>query len=210
MKYSKLKSHLLNILSIVLIFSFLIVGIILILLGANVIKANVNKAGSISSYVFGSIFLIFFIFIMIKIITIFSAENKYKNNAIDLDKLFKDYELTNEQKNAEKLFENAPKIDKESRNIYYTYLEGHAKKIFRRPKIELNNIDFKHSIERFIVEIKQTYEIFDVYLAIEYTKAIHRKFILRGEYKHYKLYFDGIRKLLHELNVIVRKMLNFS
>ena len=201
MKYTKFKSYLLNILSIVLIFSFLISGIILILLASNTIKANINKAGSISCYVFGSIFLVFFIF---------TSENNYKKNAIDLDKMFKDFELSKEQTNNEKLFDNAPAFDKESRNIYYTYLQNYARKSFRRSSLELNSIDLKHLIEKFIVEIKQTYEIFDVYLAIEYTKAINKKFILRGEYKHYKLYFDGIRKILHQLNMIVRKMLNFS
>lgn len=210
MKYTKFKSYLLNILSIVLIFSFLIGGIILILLASNRIKANINKAGSISCYVFGSIFLVFFIFIISKIISIFTSENNYKKNAIDLDKMFKDFELSKEQINNEKLFENAPAFDKESRNIYYTYLQNYARKSFRRSSLELNSIDLKHLIEKFIVEIKQTYEIFDVYLAIEYTKAINKKFILRGEYKHYKLYFDGIRKILHQLNMIVRKMLNFS
>ena len=210
MKYTKFKSYLLNILSIVLIFSFLIGGIILILLASNTIKANINKAGSISCSVFGSIFLVFFIFIISKIISIFTSENNYKKNAIDLDKMFKDFELSKEQINNEKLFENAPAFDKESRNIYYTYLQNYARKSFRRSSLELNSIDLKHLIEKFIVEIKQTYEIFDVYLAIEYTKAINKKFILRGEYKHYKLYFDGIRKILHQLNMIVRKMLNFS
>ena len=210
MKYTKFKSYLLNILSIVLIFSFLIGGIILILLASNTIKANINKAESISCYVFGSIFLVFFIFIISKIISIFTSENNYKKNAIDLDKMFKDFELSKEQINNEKLFENAPAFDKESRNIYYTYLQNYARKSFRRSSLELNSIDLKHLIEKFIVEIKQTYEIFDVYLAIEYTKAINKKFILRGEYKHYKLYFDGIRKILHQLNMIVRKMLNFS
>lgn len=210
MKYTKFKSYLLNILSIVLIFSFLIGGIILILLASNTIKANINKAGSISCYVFGSIFLVFFIFIISKIISIFTSENNYKKNAIDLDKMFKDFELSKEQINSEKLFENAPAFDKESRNIYYTYLQNYARKSFRRSSLKLNSIDLKHLIEKFIIEIKQTYEIFDVYLAIEYTKAINKKFILRGEYKHYKLYFDGIRKILHQLNMIVRKMLNFS
>ena len=206
MKYTKFKSYLLNI----VIFSFLIGGIILILLASNRIKANINKAGSISCYVFGSIFLVFFIFIISKIISIFTSENNYKKNAIDLDKMFKDFELSKEQTNNEKLFKNAPAFDKESRNIYYTYLQNYARKSFRRSSLELNSIDLKHLIEKFIVEIKQTYEIFDVYLAIEYTKAINKKFILRGEYKHYKLYFDGIRKILHQLNMIVRKMLNFS
>ena len=121
-----------------------------------------------------------------------------------------DFELSKEQINNEKLFENAPAFDKESRNIYYTYLQNYARKSFRRSSLELNSIDLKHLIEKFIIEIKQTYEIFDVYLATEYTKAINKKFILRGEYKHYKLYFDGIRKILHQLNMIVRKMLNFS
>ena len=181
MKYTKFKSYLLNILSIVLIFSFLIGGIILILLASNTIKANINKAGSISCYVFGSIFLVFFIFIISKIISIFTSENNYKKNAIDLDKMFKDFELSKEQINNEKLFENAPAFDKESRNIYYTYLQNYARKSFRRSSLELNSIDLKHLIEKFIIEIKQTYEIFDVYLAIEYTKAINKKFILRGD-----------------------------
>lgn len=209
-KHSKLKAIIQNILSILVVFSFFAIGLVLYLYAANVIPNNNKKGGIITAYVFGSIFEILFILIITKIITILKSENNYKKNAIDLDKLFAETNLTKEQKILEDQFLNTPKEDKESRNIYYSYLQIYVRKTYRRPTFNLVDINLKHQIEAFIIEIKQSYGLFDVYLAIDFTKSLLKKFILRGEYKHYKIYFDTIKKLLVYTNDFVKKELEFS
>lgn len=209
-KYGKLKANILNIFSFFLIFSFLIVGLILILLAAKAIPNSFNKPSIVTCYVFGSLFLVVFLLIISKMIFIMKAENRYKKNAVDVDKYFADVEKTKSQEQNDLKFANAPKTDKESRNIYFSYLLSYMRKTYRRPNLELKDYAIKCALEDLIIEIKTTYGIFDVYLAIEFTKSLHRKMILRGEYNHYKVYFDGIRKLINLTNEYVRKLLNFS
>ena len=146
-KHSKLKAIIQNILSILVVFSFFAIGLVLYLYAANVIPNNNKKGGIITAYVFGSIFEILFILIITKIITILKSENNYKKNAIDLDKLFAETNLTKEQKILEDQFLNAPKEDKESRNIYYSYLQIYVRKTYRRPTFNLVDINLKHQIE---------------------------------------------------------------
>ncbi|ASI53873.1 hypothetical protein [Metamycoplasma hyosynoviae] len=212
MKISKIKTILSNILSISLIILFFLLGLILVLIGTNVIPANLKKPAQITCDVFGGIFLGLFTFVIIKIITILKSENRHKKNAIDLDLYLQDVVPSDEQKKQQlaSLFKDAPKEDIESRNIYYSYLFRLFRKIYRRPNLEIKDLDLKHKIEKFIIDIKQAYGYFDVYLAIEFTQSINRKIILRGEYKHYKIYFDTIREIQSFTHDLVKKMLEFS
>ena len=63
-KHSKLKAIIQNILSILVVFSFFAIGLVLYLYAANVIPNNNKKGGIITAYVFGSIFEILFILII--------------------------------------------------------------------------------------------------------------------------------------------------
>ncbi|WP_412031531.1 hypothetical protein [Metamycoplasma buccale] len=202
MKNNKLKSNILNFIGFLAVFAFLAIGIILVLAGAKIF-GKINQASAITCYVFGAIFLFIFVFIIAKIIAIAASENVYKKNALNVDEIYKNYSLTEEQQNQAKLFENATNEDKAARDIYFSYLVEFQRKSFKRDDIQFNDVQVKLNIEKFILDVKQEFGYFDVYLAIDFTKTTTRKLVWKGEYKKYKAYFDNIRNLIKFTNDII-------
>lgn len=97
-------------------------------------------------------------------------------------------------------------MDVESRNIFYAYMINFERKSFKRPDLEIHSHKLNLLILLMIVEVKKYYQYFDVYLAIDFMKSMNSKFLLRGEYKKYQIYFDKLREMIHFTDDFVQEM----
>ncbi|AWX69352.1 hypothetical protein [[Mycoplasma] anseris] len=196
-KKTKTKLKLLNFIAFLVVFSFLIAGVILILAGAKIF-GEVNQGTSITLYVFGSISLAIFLLIIIKIILITKKENTYEKNAFDVDNYLSNTEKSEELKTQEQeiLLLMEP-MDLKSRDIFYAFMLDFERKTFKKPDLQIKSHELNIAILNLIKKVKEAYEYFDVYLAIDFVKSLNKKFLLKGEYKKYQIYFDNIREIIH-------------
>ncbi|WP_373439064.1 hypothetical protein [Metamycoplasma equirhinis] len=204
------KNIFINLIGFLAVFAFLGIGIILILLGAHVITDKINKGGSIASYFFGVVFLLIFIFIIAKIIQILLMENKYEKQAIDTEKLFADYKLNEDENKVHMLFQKEYEKYAFQRDTYFGFLDWFERKTFKRQNINISSPQIRALIEGMIIETVREYQIFDVYLAIDFTKSSNRKLIWKGDVKKYKIYFEYIRDILHYANKYVKENFIFK
>ncbi|WP_373440461.1 hypothetical protein [Metamycoplasma equirhinis] len=208
-KYN-VKNVIINLVGFLAVFAFLGIGIILILLGAHVITDKINKGGSIASYFFGVVFLLIFIFIIAKVIQILLMENKYEKQAIDTEKLFADYKLNEDENKVHMLFQKEYEKYAFQRDTYFGFLDWFERKTFKRQNINISSPQIRALIEGMIIETVREYQIFDVYLAIDFTKSSNRKLIWKGDVKKYKIYFEYIRDILHYANKYVKENFIFK
>ncbi|WP_373435535.1 hypothetical protein [Metamycoplasma equirhinis] len=208
-KYN-VKNVIINLVGFLAVFAFLGIGIILILLGAHVITDKINKGGSIASYFFGVVFLLIFIFIIAKVIQILLMENKYEKQAIDTEKLFADYKLNENENKVHMLFQKEYEKYAFQRDTYFGFLDWFERKTFKRQNINISSPQIRALIEGMIIETVREYQIFDVYLAIDFTKSSNRKLIWKGDVKKYKIYFEYIRDILHYANKYVKENFIFK
>ncbi|WP_373437939.1 hypothetical protein [Metamycoplasma equirhinis] len=204
------KNVIINLVGFLAVFAFLGIGIILILLGAHVITDKINKGGSIASYFFGVVFLLIFIFIIAKVIQILLMENKYEKQAIDTEKLFADYKLNEDENKVHMLFQKEYEKYAFQRDTYFGFLDWFERKTFKRQNINISSPQIRALIEGMIIETVREYQIFDVYLAIDFTKSSNRKLIWKGDVKKYKIYFEYIRDILHCANKYVKENFIFK
>ncbi|WP_373436263.1 hypothetical protein [Metamycoplasma equirhinis] len=204
------KNVIINLVGFLAVFAFLGIGIILILLGAHVITDKINKGGSIASYFFGVVFLLIFIFIIAKVIQILLMENKYEKQAIDTEKLFADYKLNEDENKVHMLFQKEYEKYAFQRDTYFGFLDWFERKTFKRQNINISSPQIRALIEGMIIETVREYQIFDVYLAIDFTKSSNRKLIWKGDVKKYKIYFEYIRDILHYANKYVKENFIFK
>ncbi|TPD98883.1 hypothetical protein R9B83_00530 [Metamycoplasma equirhinis] len=204
------KNVIINLVGFLAVFAFLGIGIILILLGAHVITDKINKGGSIASYFFGVVFLLIFIFIVAKVIQILLMENKYEKQAIDTEKLFADYKLNEDENKVHMLFQKEYEKYAFQRDTYFGFLDWFERKTFKRQNINISSPQIRALIEGMIIETVREYQIFDVYLAIDFTKSSNRKLIWKGDVKKYKIYFEYIRDILHYANKYVKENFIFK
>ncbi|WP_373440269.1 hypothetical protein [Metamycoplasma equirhinis] len=204
------KNVIINLVGFLAVFAFLGIGIILILLGAHVITDKINKGGSITSYFFGVVFLLIFIFIIAKVIQILLMENKYEKQAIDTEKLFADYKLNEDENKVHMLFQKEYEKYAFQRDTYFGFLDWFERKTFKRQNINISSPQIRALIEGMIIETVREYQIFDVYLAIDFTKSSNRKLIWKGDVKKYKIYFEYIRDILHYANKYVKENFIFK
>ncbi len=204
------KNVIINLVGFLAVFAFLGIGIILILLGAHVITDKINKSGSIASYFFGVVFLLIFIFIIAKVIQILLMENKYEKQAIDTEKLFADYKLNEDENKVHMLFQKEYEKYAFQRDTYFGFLDWFERKTFKRQNINISSPQIRALIEGMIIETVREYQIFDVYLAIDFTKSSNRKLIWKGDVKKYKIYFEYIRDILHYANKYVKENFIFK
>ncbi|WP_373435945.1 hypothetical protein [Metamycoplasma equirhinis] len=204
------KNIFINLIGFLAVFAFLGIGIVLILLGAHVITDKINKGGSIASYFFGVVFLLIFIFIIAKVIQILLMENKYEKQAIDTEKLFADYKLNEDENKVHMLFQKEYEKYAFQRDTYFGFLDWFERKTFKRQNINISSPQIRALIEGMIIETVREYQIFDVYLAIDFTKSSNRKLIWKGDVKKYKIYFEYIRDILHYANKYVKENFIFK
>ncbi|BDX52490.1 hypothetical protein JPM7_0970 [Metamycoplasma equirhinis] len=204
------KNIFINLIGFLAVFAFLGIGIVLILLGARIITDKINKGGSITSYFFGVVFLLIFIFIIAKVIQILLMENKYEKQAIDTEKLFADYKLNEDENKVHMLFQKEYEKYAFQRDTYFGFLDWFERKTFKRQNINISSPQIRALIEGMIIETVREYQIFDVYLAIDFTKSSNRKLIWKGDVKKYKIYFEYIRDILHYANKYVKENFIFK
>ncbi|WP_373590230.1 hypothetical protein [Metamycoplasma equirhinis] len=204
------KNVIINLVGFLAVFAFLGIGIVLILLGARIITDKINKGGSIASYFFGVVFLLIFIFIIAKVIQILLMENKYEKQAIDTEKLFADYKLNEDENKVHMLFQKEYEKYTFQRDTYFGFLDWFERKTFKRQNINISSPQIRALIEGMIIETVREYQIFDVYLAIDFTKSSNRKLIWKGDVKKYKIYFEYIRDILHYANKYVKENFIFK
>ncbi|AWX42628.1 hypothetical membrane protein [Metamycoplasma cloacale] len=200
----------LDFLIILIIAAFLVIGVILIL-AANQVLGYINNASVITCYVFGVISLLLFILIVVKIMFIVKKENIFRKNAIDVDKYLENIDAgtqfsEDELNTLNELKQTVEPMDVESRNIFYAYMINFERKSFKRPDLEIHSHKLNLLILLMIVEVKKYYQYFDVYLAIDFMKSMNSKFLLRGEYKKYQIYFDKLREIIHFTDDFVQEM----
>ncbi|MGX9339641.1 hypothetical protein ACT1UH_03255 [Mycoplasma sp. 332] len=191
----KIKDNIFNFIGYLVIFLFLAIGIILFLVASHVF-GSIGRGGTIASYIFGSISLILFILIIIKIFLIIASENKYAKNAIDVNKIFEGVELDEEEKNTHNLFLEEYHKEISSLNIYFGAFVLIEQKHYKKD-IDINHPKVRMLIEQMIIDGIKKYGFFDLYLVIEFSKTINKKFIWKGDHKKYKIYFEYIRKIYH-------------
>ncbi|AZZ65387.1 hypothetical protein DMC14_001090 [Metamycoplasma phocicerebrale] len=194
-KKQQTKEKMFNILGFMVIFAFLVIGIILFLTGAHVF-GKINLGGTIASYIFASIFTIIFILIIIKIILIIKSENKYAKRAIDVKKIFEESSLTEEEKQINDLFNDKYSNQTSSLNIYFGVFADIEAKYYKK-EVDINSAKVRMIIQKMIIETTKEFGIFDVYMAIDFSKTINKKLVWKGDFKKYKTYFTYIRELFH-------------
>ncbi|TPR54280.1 hypothetical protein [Metamycoplasma neophronis] len=193
---AKFKNGFFNFLGFLAVAAFLVIGIILMIAGAQVL-GQLNKASQITCYVFGSIFLVLFILIIVKLILIIKAENLYEKQAIDTDALFKNSVLSEEEAKIHEEFKTNYANLQSAVNIYFGFMYELEKKQFKRDSIHITNPEVRALIEKMIIETTKEYGLFDLYLAIDFTKSLNKKFVWKGDFKKYKTYFQYIRSIIH-------------
>ncbi|MBN4089338.1 hypothetical protein OF364_02250 [Mycoplasma enhydrae] len=194
-KKQEIKDKIFNVLGFIVIFAFLVIGILLYL-AANKVLGKINKAGIISCYVFGTIFLVLFILIIIKIILILRSENKYAKSAVDVSKVFENSELDEEQKQTNDLFNEQYSNQISSLNIYFGVFAAIECKYYKKD-VDINSPVVRMLIQKMIIETTKEFGIFDVYLAIDFSKNLNRKLVWKNDLKRYKTYFNYIREIFH-------------
>ncbi|BAP39471.1 hypothetical protein [Metamycoplasma canadense] len=184
-----------NIFGFFIIFLFLAIGIILFLTASNIF-GQINKGGRIASYVFGSIFILLFILIIIKIFLIIKQENKYAKNAVDVNKIFSEISLSEEEKNINNLFLNDYSSEIPSLNIYFAAFAEIENKHYKK-EIDITSPKVRMLMQKMIIDGIKEYGFFDLYLVIDFSKSLNKKFIWKGDLKKYKIYFEYIREIYH-------------
>ncbi|PZW01502.1 hypothetical protein [Metamycoplasma auris] len=192
-KRKNFKDSALNILGFIVIFSFLAIGIVLFL-AANRILGKINLAGIIACYIFGTIFLLIFILIIIKIILILKSQNKYAKQAIDVNNLFNDTQLNEEEKKVNDLFLNTYHTEINNLNILFGAFYEIEKKRYKR-EIDITLPKIRMLMQKMIIDAIDEFGFFDLYLVIDFAKTINKKFIWKSDFKKYKTYFNYIRNI---------------
>ncbi|ENY68560.1 Hypothetical protein, predicted transmembrane protein [Metamycoplasma auris 15026] len=192
-KRKNIKDSILNILGFFVIFAFLAIGIILFL-GATKKLGKINLAGIIACYIFGSLFLLIFLLIIIKIILILKSQNKYAKQAIDVNKLFEDMPLNDEEKKVNALFLDAFSSEINNLNILFGAFYEIEKKRYKK-EIDLTSSKIRMLMQKMIMEGIEEFGFFDLYLVIDFAKTINKKFIWKSDFKKYKTYFTYIRNI---------------
>ncbi|WP_369991367.1 hypothetical protein AB8O52_03035 [Mycoplasmopsis arginini] len=194
-KKSFKKDTIFNIFGFIFIFLFLIIGVILFLTAAKVF-GNINKGGVISSYIFGSIFTIIFILIIVKIFLIIKAENKYAKKAVDVNKIFAKCKLNDEEREINNLFLEEYSKEISSLNIYFAAFAEIEQKHYKKD-LDINSPKVRMLMQKMIIDGIKEFGYFDLYLVIDFSKSLNKKFVWKGDFKKYKTYFDYIRQIYH-------------
>ncbi|WP_330463419.1 hypothetical protein [Metamycoplasma gateae] len=195
LKRNNKKDFWFNLLGFFVIFLFLAIGITLFLTAAKVF-GSISFGGMIASYIFGSIFTIFFILIVIKIFLILKQENKYSKEAIDVNKIFEATILTKEEKEVNDIFLDQYNKEISNLNIYYGAFVQIEKKHYKK-EIDIDTPKVRMLIQKMIMDGIKEFGFFDLYLVIDFSKTLNKKFIWKGDFKKYKTYFDYIREIYH-------------
>ncbi|TPE56575.1 hypothetical protein FJO69_02855 [[Mycoplasma] falconis] len=196
-KKANAKNNFLNIIGFLTVASFLIISIVLFLAAAKIF-GNLNKGGQIACYVFGAIFGIIFILIITKIVLIYKSEKKYDKSIVDTNALFYNQPLTESEAAIHNAFIAEYSHHQTNRDIYFGYLLTLERKLYKRDNIELKLPELRALVEKMIMATIDEYSFFDVYLAIEFTKGLNKKFVIKSDLKRYKVYFEYIRTILHK------------
>ncbi|ENY54004.1 hypothetical protein [Metamycoplasma alkalescens] len=194
-KKKNFKDSLFNIFGFVVIFLFLAIGVILFLAATQKL-GKINKGGVIASYVFGTIFILIFCLIVIKIFLILKSQNKYAKQALDVNKIFEYTPLTEEEKKINDLFLDAYDKEIPSLNIYFGAFVEIEKKHYKKD-IDLNSPRIRMLMQQMIIDGIAEFGFFDLYLVIDFSKSINKKLVWKGDFKKYKTYFTYIRSIYH-------------
>ncbi|AZG68633.1 hypothetical protein [Mycoplasma struthionis] len=195
-----IKNYAFETLGFLIVCLFLAISIILFLLGAKVI-ANLNLKAQIACYVFGSIFAIIFILIVIKIIMIYLTDNKYLKLSVDTNELFQNESLEDKYLISNEEFKKDYSRYQSSLDTLYGFLIDLERKGYKRDYIEIKSLEIRYLMQQLIMSCDDAYDNFDIFMAIDFLKATAKqKFIWKGDLKKYPIYFEYLRKIIKEAN----------